>query len=118
MATFVKKSTTVLMVLSSVMFGSYVYGSVKPISNGSELKVHLVVEVKKGKGCVATTAKTPYPLSASQCKEVLAKRGFHPWVDHRNPMMQVEREAIVPLGTQFVYVSSPKFTGWAIIDKN
>lgn len=166
MAAFVKKSTTVLMVLSSLVFGgckgeltpstkavrvgeavgqtlcgidtyesksdSCVNASVRPISTGikvvsnvttpsriilkDKLEILHVVEVKKGKGCIAATAMTPYPMSSSMCKEILAEHGFVPWVDYRNPMMQIKMEAIVPLGTRFVYVRGKRYTGWTIAD--
>jgi hypothetical protein len=91
-----------------------------PVQHNAEakekLKVLLVVEVPKGKGCVETTAKTPYPMSAAVCKDFLAKHGMKPWVDHRNPMMQIEREAIIPLGTRFVFFRIGKDTGWTVAD--
>lgn len=86
--------------------------------DSDKMEILAVLTFKKGEGCMAATARTPYKMSKSQCAAFLAKHGMKPWVDHRNPMMQIEREAIVPEWTEFVYVQSKQFTGWTITDKD
>ncbi len=82
----------------------------------SEILVHAVAEVKKGMGCTQATAKTKFPMTAQECKEFLALHGMYPRIDARNPLMQIERDAIVPIGTMFAYVTTQDFTGWVLVD--
>jgi hypothetical protein len=91
---------------------------VPEVDDSDKLEVLAVVTVKKGEGCMAATARTPYKMSKSECARFLSEYGMKPWVDHRNPMMQIEHEAIVPEWTEFVYVRSKERTGWTISDRN
>jgi hypothetical protein len=73
-------------------------------------------EVKKGMGCIQAMAKTKFPISKQQCKKLLAEHGMRPIVDARNPMMQIEKEATVPVGTIILYYFASDQNGYTIAD--
>jgi hypothetical protein len=96
-------------------FSSFAFANITAHVVGmEEVKILHVVEFSKGLGCVQATAMIA-PMTPEQCKKFLARYGMHPWVDTRNPMMQIEREAIIPIGKQLYYVQDKDGTKkWAM----